>query len=170
MQLSHYSIILISNTLTHIKKTVQSYTQQAFNKDFDRSLCHCPVFRDIGGRCWIVLFWLLWYWQQWRPSIVVHNVWGMQERRKTGRRRQETEEGGNDYQMRRWRSWGQHLNPDKGEERKREVPSFSTFTRECSASNMISNNWAPNCPRNAHCKTLPREAGWWAYSDPAAKE
>ena len=39
---------------------------------------------------------------------------------KTGRRRQETEEGGKDYQMRRWRSCGQHLTPDKGKKRKRE--------------------------------------------------
>ena len=34
---------------------------------------------------------------------------------KTGRRRQETEEGGKYYQMRRWRSCGQHLKHlDKG--------------------------------------------------------
>ena len=39
----------------------------------------------------------------------------MQERGKTGRRRQETEEGGKYYQMRRWRSCGQHLKHlDKG--------------------------------------------------------
>ena len=41
-------------------------------------------------------------------------MWGRQERRKTGRRRQETEEGGKYYQMRRWKSCGQHLTPDKG--------------------------------------------------------
>ena len=44
---------------------------------------------------------------------VLREMWGRQERRKTGRR-QETEEGGKDYQMRRWRSCGQHLTPDKG--------------------------------------------------------
>ena len=37
------------------------------------------------------------------------------EEGKTGRRRQETEEGGKYYQMRRWRSCGQHLKHlDKG--------------------------------------------------------
>ena len=36
-----------------------------------------------------------------------------------GRRRKETEEGGKDYQMTRWRSCGQHLKLlDKGEKRK----------------------------------------------------
>ena len=33
---------------------------------------------------------------------------------KPNKRRQETEEGGKDYQMRRWNSCGQHLAPDKG--------------------------------------------------------
>ena len=45
---------------------------------------------------------------------------GRQERRKTGRRRQETGEGGKDYQMRRWRSCGQHPIHDKGK-REREI-------------------------------------------------
>ena len=43
-----------------------------------------------------------------------------QDRRTTGRIRQETEEGGKDYQMRRLRSCGQHISPDKGTKRKRE--------------------------------------------------
>ena len=51
---------------------------------------------------------------------VLREMRGRQERRTTGRRRQETEEGGKDYQMRRWRSCRQHLTPDKGKKRKRE--------------------------------------------------
>ena len=52
--------------------------------------------------------------QVWDGKTVLREMWGRQERRKTGRRRQETEEGGKDYQMRRWKSCGQHLTPDKG--------------------------------------------------------
>ena len=52
--------------------------------------------------------------QGWDGRIVLREMWGRQARRKTGRRRQETEEGGKDYQMRRWKSCGQHLTPDKG--------------------------------------------------------
>ena len=40
---------------------------------------------------------------------------------KNGRRRQETEEGEKDYQMRRGRSCGQHLTSDKGEKMKRHM-------------------------------------------------
>ena len=58
--------------------------------------------------------------QGWDGRTVLREMWGRQERRKTGRGRQETEEGGKDYQMRRWRSCGQHLTPDKGKTRKRE--------------------------------------------------
>ena len=50
--------------------------------------------------------------QGWDGRTVLREMWGRQERRKTGRRRQETEEGGKDYQMRRWKSCGQHLTPD----------------------------------------------------------
>ena len=54
---------------------------------------------------------------------VLREMWGRQERRKTGRRRQETEEGGKDYQMRRRNSCVQHLTPDKGKQgRERDVP------------------------------------------------
>ena len=49
-----------------------------------------------------------------KRRTVLREMWGRQERRKTGRRRQETEEGGKDYQIRRWKSCGQHLTPDKG--------------------------------------------------------
>ena len=53
-------------------------------------------------------------------------MWRRQERRKTGRRRQETEEpeGGKDDQMRRWRRCWQHLTPDKGNKRKRSIYKF----------------------------------------------
>ena len=52
--------------------------------------------------------------QGWDGRTVLREMWGRQERRETGRRRrQETEEGGKDYQMRQWRSCGQHLTPDK---------------------------------------------------------
>ena len=44
---------------------------------------------------------------------MLREMWVSQERRKTGRRRQETEEDGKDYQMRRRRNCGQHLTPDK---------------------------------------------------------
>ena len=50
---------------------------------------------------------------------ILREMRGRQERRKTGRRRQETGEGGKDYQMRRWRSCGQHPIPDKGKEKER---------------------------------------------------
>ena len=48
--------------------------------------------------------------------------------RKTGRRRQETEEGGKDYQMRRWKSSGQHLTPDKGK-RGRERVMYTSWSQ-----------------------------------------
>ena len=55
---------------------------------------------------------------RWRP--VKGEMRGRQERRKTGGRRKETD-GGKDYQMRRWISWGQHLkNSNKGKKRKRD--------------------------------------------------
>ena len=53
---------------------------------------------------------------------MLREMGGRQERRKTGRR-QETEEGGKDYQMRWWKSCGQHLTPKKGKKRKRERES-----------------------------------------------
>ena len=46
---------------------------------------------------------------------------GRQERRKDGKRRQEREDGEKDYQMRRRRSCGQQLTPDKGKKRKRQM-------------------------------------------------
>ena len=58
--------------------------------------------------------------QGWDGRTVLREIWRRQERRKTGRRRQETEECGKDYQMRRWRLCGEHLTPDKGKKRKRE--------------------------------------------------
>ena len=58
----------------------------------------------------------------WDGRTVLREMWGRQERKKTGRRRQETEDGGKDYQMRRWKSCGQHLNPDIGKRgREREI-------------------------------------------------
>ena len=61
--------------------------------------------------------------QGWDGRTVLRDMWGRKECRKTGRRRQETE-GGKDYQMRRWRSCGQHLTPDKGRKRERSFFSF----------------------------------------------
>ncbi len=58
--------------------------------------------------------------QGWDERTVLREMWGRQERRKSVKRRQETEYGGKDYQMRRWRSCGQHLTHDKGKKRKRE--------------------------------------------------
>ena len=47
-------------------------------------------------------------------------TWRREERRETGRSRHDTEESGRYYQM-KWRgSCGQHLTPDKVEERERE--------------------------------------------------
>ena len=46
--------------------------------------------------------------QGWDGRTVLREMWVRQESRETGRRRQETGEGGKDYQMRRWRSCGQH--------------------------------------------------------------
>ena len=58
--------------------------------------------------------------QCWDGRTVLREMRWRQERRKTGKRSQETEEGGKDYQMRRWKSCGQHLTPHKGKKRKRE--------------------------------------------------
>ena len=44
--------------------------------------------------------------QGWGRMTVLREMRGRQERMKNGRRRLETEEGGKDYQMRRWRSAG----------------------------------------------------------------
>ena len=62
--------------------------------------------------------------QGWDGRTVLREMCGRQKRRKTVKRRQETEEGGKDYQMRRWRRCGQHLTPDKGKKRKRESNGF----------------------------------------------
>ena len=61
--------------------------------------------------------------QGWDGRTVLREMWGRQERRKTGRRRQETEEGGKYYPMRRWKSCGQHLTPDKGKRGRERGPT-----------------------------------------------
>ena len=54
---------------------------------------------------------------------------GWQATEESGRvgRRQETEDGGKDNQMKRWKSCGQHLTPDKGKKRKREMKLFASW-------------------------------------------
>ena len=47
-----------------------------------------------------------------RWGTVLREMWGRQERMKNGWRRQDTVEGGKDYQMRRWRSCGQEDGDD----------------------------------------------------------
>ena len=71
---------------------------------------------------------------------VLREMWGRQER--TGRRRQETEEGGKDYQMRRWKSCGQHLTPDKGKKRKRE--RYATLFNVILKGLPFKQTWAAN--------------------------
>ena len=83
----------------------------------------------------IINEWLTWSPSSEKPSTLAgasfviswNNKQQRYERRETGRRRQETEEGGKDYQMRRWKSCGQHLTPDEGKKRKRE----RALWREC---------------------------------------
>ena len=62
--------------------------------------------------------------------------------RKTGRRRQETEEGGKDYHMKRSNSCGQHLAADKGKRGRERCQSISSqnFFRLNTYSRLRSTN------------------------------
>ena len=91
--------------------------------------------------------------QGWDGRPVLREMWGRQERRKTGRRRQETGDGGKDYQMRRWWSCGQHLTPDKGkkeEEREQRffVDSISTICFAAGdGAQRCRGNWSKTGPQ-----------------------
>ena len=62
--------------------------------------------------------------QGWDGRTVLREMWGRQERRKTGKRRQETEEGGKYYQMRRWKVAGSSSPLTKGNEEERDVDNI----------------------------------------------
>ena len=129
MQLSHNSIILITNALTHIKQTAQSYTQQALNKDVDKSvsLSSFPRYWRYVLNCLAFATVVLTTMKAVRSCIRdvrkdgEEDDWKKKTRDRGGWKRL--------YQMRRRRSCGQPLAPDKVKKWKREVPSFSSFNR-----------------------------------------
>ena len=63
--------------------------------------------------------------QGWDGRTVLREMWRRQMRRKTERRRQDTEDNGKYYQMRWRRNCGQHLTPDRGKKTKRESVYYS---------------------------------------------